>query len=156
MHVMDANSPSDADSPDTTARIDAKPLAANRLNDTAEMVAAALVADATDYHGQTRFFEDELDGTDDALDGFVADVSTIVQSQCERATDYGDIEMLVSRLPIDHCTFAAHDSLVPYSGPYPMALLVRAFIIEEINGWDETALHDHLRTKPSFRRRLGF
>jgi putative transposase len=49
MHVMDANSPSDADAPDTTARIGTKPLAANRLNDTAEMVAAALVADATDY-----------------------------------------------------------------------------------------------------------
>jgi putative transposase len=79
-----------------------------------------------------------------------------VQSQCERATDYADIETLVSRLPIDHCTFAAHDSLAPYSGPYPMALLVRAFLIKEINGWDETALHDHLRANPSLRRRLGF
>src|SRR5699024_7906476 len=67
-----------------------------------------------------------------------------------------DIEMLVSRLPIDHLTFAAHDSLAPYSGPYPMALLVRAFLIEEINGWDETALHDHLRANPSLRRNLGF
>ncbi|MGN8215885.1 transposase [Halococcus salifodinae] len=64
--------------------------------------------------------------------------------------------MLVSRLPIEHLTFAAHDSSVPYSGPYPMALLVRAFIIEEINGLDETALHDHLRANPSLRRGLGF
>src|SRR5699024_7115121 len=151
-----SHSPSDADSPDTDARIDAKSPAANRLNDTTEMVAAALVASGTDYHGQTRFFEDELDGTDDALDGFVADVTTIVQSQCKRATDYADIEMLVSRLPIEHLTFAAHDSLAPYSGPYPMALLVRAFLIEEINGWDETALHDHLRANPSLLRRLGF
>uniref|UniRef100_UPI0035A0C321 hypothetical protein n=1 Tax=Halocatena marina TaxID=2934937 RepID=UPI0035A0C321 len=37
-----------------------------------------------------------------------------------------------------------------------MALLVRGFIIEEINGWDETALHDHLRAHPSLRHDLGF
>lgn len=150
------HSESDADSPDTDARIDAKPSAANRLNDTAEMVAAALFINATDHRGQTRFFEDELGGTDDGLDGFVADVTTIVQSQCERATDYTDIETLVCRLPIDHLTFAAHDSLALYSGPYPMALLVRGFIIEEINGWDETALHDHLRANTALRRTLGF
>jgi putative transposase len=36
-----------------------------------------------------------------------------------------------------------------------MALLVRAFIIEEINGWDETALHDYLRANPSLYRNLG-
>lgn len=35
-----------------------------------------------------------------------------------------------------------------------MALLVRAFIIEEINGWDETTLHDHLRANPLLRRDL--
>jgi putative transposase len=153
---MGTNSHSESDSPDTDARIDAKSSATNRLNDTAEMVAAALVADATGYHGRSRFFEDESGGSGDALDGFVADVTTIVQSQCERATDYADIETLVSRLPIDHCTFAAHDASAPYSGLYPMALLVRASIIEEINGWDETALHDHLRANPSLRRRLGF
>jgi putative transposase len=49
--------------------------------------------------------------TDDNLDGFVADVTTIAQSQCEHATDYADIEALVCDLPTDHLTFAAHDSL---------------------------------------------
>jgi putative transposase len=90
------------------------------------------------------------EGTDNDLGELVAAVTTIAQSQCERATDYADVEMLVSRLPIEHLTFAAHDSSASYSGPYPMAILVRAFIIEEINGWDETALHDHLRANPSF------
>lgn len=94
--------------------------------------------------------------TDDNLGGFVGDVTTIAQSQWEHATDYADIETLVCDLPTDHLTFAAHDSLAPYSGPYPMAILVRAFLIEEINGWDETALHDHLRVNPSLRRSLGF
>ena len=37
-----------------------------------------------------------------------------------------------------------------------MALLVRAFIIEEINGWDETAFHNHLRANPLLCRNLGF
>jgi putative transposase len=31
------------------------------------------------------------DGTGDALDGFVADISTIAQTLCKHATDYGDI-----------------------------------------------------------------
>ncbi|EMA52083.1 transposase IS4 family protein [Halococcus thailandensis JCM 13552] len=79
-----------------------------------------------------------------------------MQSQCERATDYADIEMVICRLPIGHLTFAAHDSSAPYSGPYPMALLLRAFIIKEINRWGETTLHDHLRANPSLRRDLGF
>ena len=93
---------------------------------------------------------------DDDLDGYVADVTTIAQARCEHATDYADIKTLLCRLPIDHLTFAAHDSSAPYSGPYPMTLLVRAFILKEINGWDETALHDHLRTHPSLRQDLGF
>jgi hypothetical protein len=33
-----------------------------------------------------------------------------------------------------------------------VALLVRAFIIEEINGWDKTALHDYLRANLALRR----
>jgi putative transposase len=37
-----------------------------------------------------------------------------------------------------------------------MAILVRAFLIEEINSWDETALYDHLRANPLLLRRLGF
>ncbi|WP_273838232.1 transposase [Halococcus sp. PRR34] len=147
---------SDADSPDTDARIDTKTRAADRPNDTTETVTPALAGAATNHHGQSRFFDVEPSGTGDDLAGFVGDVTTIVQSQCERATDYADIETLVCRLPVDHCTFAAHDSSAPYSGPYPMALLVRAFIIGEINGWDETALHDYLRAHPSLRRRLGF
>lgn len=91
-----------------------------------------------------------------ALNGFVTDITTIAQSECNWCDDYDDIETLICQLPIDHCTFAAHDASAPYSGPYPMALLVRAFLIEEINGWDETALHDYLYANPSFRRRLGF
>jgi putative transposase len=37
-----------------------------------------------------------------------------------------------------------------------MAILVRAFFIEKLNGWDETALHDYLHANPSLRRELGF
>jgi putative transposase len=98
----------------------------------------------------------EPDRTGNAFGGFVGDITTIAQAQCEHATAYVDIETLVCRLPIDHLTFAAHDTAAPYSGPYPMAILVRAFLIEEINGWDETALHDYLRANPALRRRLGF
>ena len=90
------------------------------------------------YANSTTFFDYKSDEEGDDLGGFVGDVTSIVQSRCERATDYMDIETLVSRLPIDHLTFAAHDSLAPYSGPYSMALLIRAFMIEKINGWDET------------------
>ena len=93
---------------------------------------------------------------DDDLDGFVADVTTIAQSQCEHATDYADVETLICDLPINHLTFAAHDSLAPYLGPYPIALLVRACLLKEINGCDETALHDHLRAHPSLFQSLGF
>jgi putative transposase len=153
---MDANSSSDSDFPNTDARIDAKSSAADRPNDTVDTVIPVLSDDTNDDSEQSRFFDTESDRAGDALDGFVSDVTTVAQSQCERATDYADIESLVCRLPIDHCTFAAHDSSAPYSGPYPMTLLVRAFIIEEINGWDETALHDYLRANPSLCRRIGF
>jgi putative transposase len=105
---------------------------------------------------RSRCFGVESGGTGDGLDGLVSAVSTIAQSWCERATSYADIETLVCRLPIDQCTFAAHDSLAPYSGPYPMTLLVRVFLIETLNGWDETALHDHLYANPSLRQELGF
>lgn len=84
---------------------------------------------------QSRCFAVESEGTSEDLDGFISGIMTIAQSQCEYCEVYADIEALVCRLPIDHFTFAAHDSLAPYSGPYPMALLVRSFIIEEINGW---------------------
>ena len=70
--------------------------------------------------------------------------------------DYADIETLVCQLPVEHLTFAAHDSSAPYSGPYPMALLIQAFIVEKVNDWDETALHDYLQANPSLRRSLGF
>jgi hypothetical protein len=70
----------ESDSPDTDPRIDAESPATTPLNDTADMVAAALVADATGYNGRSRFFEDSSDRTDDVLDGFVADVTTIAQS----------------------------------------------------------------------------
>jgi putative transposase len=153
---METKPTAESDSADTDPRIDAKSPATTPLNDTAEMVAAALVADATGYHGQTRFFEDELDGTGDAFDGFVADVTTIAQSQCGRWESYADIETLICHLPLDHLTFAAHDASAPYAGPYPMAIHVRAALLTEINGWDETALYDYLRAHPSLRRNLGF
>ncbi len=153
---MGTNSQSNADSPDTNARINAKSLAADRSSETANSVTSILADSATDYHGRSRFFDADSEGVDDDLDGFVADVTTIAQSKCERCEDYADIETVVCQLPISHLTFAAHDSLAPYSGPYRMALLVRAFIIEKINGWDETALHDYLRANPSLRRGLGF
>jgi putative transposase len=146
----------DTDSPDTDARIETQLSTADKSNDLTKTVTPVLAENVTDQHGQSRFFNDASAKKDNALDGFVADVTTIAQSQCEHATNYNDIETLVCRLPIGHCTFAAHDSLAPYSGPYPMALLARAFIIEKINGWDETALHDYLRTNPSLRRNLGF
>lgn len=92
----------------------------------------------------------------DTLDKFVSVVTTLARSWCERATDYIDIETLVCDLPIDHLTFIAYDSSAPYSGPYPMSILVRAFLVEEINGWDETVLHDYLQANPSLRRGLGF
>ena len=92
----------------------------------------------------------------DDLIGFVSDVTTIAQARCEHATDYTDIETLICRLPTAHLTFTAHDSLAPYSGPYSMALLIRACLLKEINGWDETALHDHLRAYPSLQQALGF
>jgi putative transposase len=153
---METEPTPESDSSDTDARIDAKSPATTPLNDTAKMVAAALVADATGYNGQSRFFEGEADGSGDDLDGFVGDVTTIAQSQCERWESYADIETLICHLPIDHLTFAAHDSLAPYSGRYPMAVHVRATLLMEINGWDETALHDHLRAHPSLRQALGF
>jgi putative transposase len=146
----------ESDSADTDPRIDAKSPATTSLNDTAEMVAAALVADATGHHGQSRFFEDESDGSGDVLDGFVADVTTIAQSQCERWESYVDIGMLICHLPIDHLTFAAHDASAPYAGPYSMAVHVRAGLLTAINGWDETALYDHLRAHPSLQQHLGF
>jgi putative transposase len=153
---METKPTAESDSADTDPRIDAKSSATTPLNDTAEMVAAALVADTTGHHGRSRFFDDESDGSGDVLDGFVADVTTIVQSQGERWESHADIETLICHLPIDHLTFAAHDSLAPYSGPYRIPILVRACLLKEINGWDETALYDHLRAHPSLRRSLGF
>ena len=125
-------------------------------NDTAKTLTPIHADSATDHHGSSRFFDIDSDGSSDDLDGFVSDVTTVAQSQCEHATDYADIEALVRDLPIDNLTFDSHDSLAPYSGPYLMAILVRAFIIEEINGCDKTALHDYLRANPSLRRGLGF
>ncbi len=37
-----------------------------------------------------------------------------------------------------------------------MTTHVRASLLKDINGWDETALHDYLRAYPSLRRSLGF
>ena len=123
--AMGTNRQSDSDSPDTDTRIDTNSSAVDRPNESVNTLPPALASNTTDHHGQPRFFDLDSEGTDNDLDGFVAAVATIAQSQCERATDYADIETLVCRLPIDRCTFAAHDALAPYSGPYPMALLVR-------------------------------
>jgi putative transposase len=151
---MDDNSASDADSSDTNARISTQPPAPDRLDRTTETLSPDL-AGITNA-GQLRFFDGEADNVGDDLGGLVADVTTVAQTRCEHCEDYADIEALVCDLPIDHLTFAAHDSLALYSGPYPMALLVRACLLKEVNRWDETALHDHLRACPSLRRQLGF
>jgi putative transposase len=151
---MGRNSASDADSSDTDARLDTQPPVADRSNGITRTVPPSF-AD-TSNTGQPRFFAGESDGVGDDLDGFVTDVTTIAQSQCEHATDCADVETLVCDLPIDHLTFAAHDSLAPYTGPYPLVLLVRACLLKEINGWDETALYDHLRAHPSLCQNLGF
>jgi hypothetical protein len=131
---MGTNSASDADSPDTDARIDTQSLAADRPNEATRTV-PLILANTTDQRPeQSRVFDSESDGAGDDLGEFVADITTIAQARCEHATDYADIKTLLCRLPIDHLTFAAHDSSAPYSGPYPMTLLVRAFILKEING----------------------
>lgn len=88
--------------------------------------------------------------------GFISDITTIAQSRCEHCEDYADIETLVCQLPVDHLTFAAHDAFAPYSGSYSMVQLVRACLLKEINGWNETTLHDYLGAHPVIRRRLGF
>ena len=153
---MGTNSTSETDSPDTDARIDTQSPAEDCPNEATRTV-PPILADTTNGHpGQLWVFDGESGGAGDDLGEFVADVTTIAQARCEHATDYTDIETVVCQLPIDHITFAANDSLAPYSGPYPMALLMRAFILKEINNWDETALHDHLRAHPSLRQDLGF
>lgn len=120
---------SNANVPDTNTRIDAKSPTADRPNDTAKALTPIGADSATSHHGPSRFFDIDSDGSSDDLDGFVSYVITTAQSQCKHVTDYADIEAL--------------------------AVLVRVFIIEKINGWDETALHDYLRAK-SLRRGLGF
>jgi putative transposase len=146
----------EADSSVTETRIDANSAITDRLTATVETSTSILAGNTPDHDEQSDVFGTEPEETTSNLDGFVSAVTTIAQSQCERATDYADIERLVCRLPITHCTFTAHDSLAPYSGPYPMALLVRTCLLKEINGWDETALHDYLRANPSLRQNLGF
>jgi putative transposase len=90
---MDTNTPSEADSPDTDARIDAKLPAGDRPNWTTRTV-PPILADSTNGHlEQSQFFDIEYGDTSD-LDGFVTDVTTIAQSRCEHATDYADIETL--------------------------------------------------------------
>ena len=153
-NVMGRNSASKTDSSDPDTRIDTQPPAGDRPNRTARTLSSDL-ADIANV-GQLRFFDGEADGVGDNLGGLVADVTTVAQTRCEHCEDYADVEALVCDLPVDHLTFIAHDSLAPYSGPYPMALLVRACLLKEINGWDETALHDRLQAYPSLRRQLGF
>lgn len=151
---MGDDSASETDSSDTNARIGTQLPAADRPNRTTGTVPADL-ADITNA-GQSRFFAGAFDGVNDDLGGFVTDVTTVAQTRCEHCGDYADIEALVCDLPLDHPTFTAHDSLAPYSGPYPMALLIRACLLKEINRWDETALHDRLQAYLSLRRQLGF
>jgi putative transposase len=139
---MGTHASSESKAPDTDTRTDTKTSPAARPNDTT----------TPSRPGPAL----ETEATDDELDTIVAAVTTIAQSWCERATDYTDIETLVCRLPLEQYSFATHDASAPYSGPYPMALLVRAFLIEDINGWDDTALHDYLYANPSLRHELGF
>ena len=110
------NSASDADSPDTDARIDAESSAADRSNGTTTTVPPLLADGTNDYPEQSRVFDSESKSVGDELDEFVADVTTIAQARCEHATEYADIETLVCDLPLDHLAFASYDSLAPYSG----------------------------------------
>jgi hypothetical protein len=153
---MDIHAPSDSKASDTDTRIDTKTPTADPPNVTGKP-SALIPADSTNGPSEpSRSFALEAEAHGDDLDDVVTAVTTIAQSWCESATDYADIETLVCKLPIDQDTFAVHDALAPYSGPYPMALLVRALLVEKINGWDETALHDYLYAHPSLRRDLGF
>lgn len=156
MHTCHGDtSQSDSDSPGTTTRIDANSAITDRPT-LRRRVSRFSSGAPHDHHGQSDFFGIEPEEIDDDLDGFVAAVTTIEPSQCERATDYAVIETVGCQLPIDRCTLATHDSLAPYSGLYPMARQVRAVLIEESNGRDDTALHDYLRANPSLHRGLGF
>ncbi len=110
---MGTNTQSDADAPDTNTRIDATSSAVDQSADTTPSVTTILAA-TNGSSEQSCCFDVGSDGTDD-LERFVSDVATIAQSHCKRATDYTDIETLVYQLPIDHCTFGAHDASAPYS-----------------------------------------
>jgi putative transposase len=136
--------------------IDTQAVATDRPTNTATTDTPVLADSTNGSPEPSRLVAVDTDASGTALDDVVSAVTTIAQSWCERATDYDDIETLICRLPIAQCTFTAHDSFAPYSDPYPMTILIRAFIIEVINSWDETALHDHLRATPSLRRELGF
>lgn len=37
-----------------------------------------------------------------------------------------------------------------------MTILIRVFLLEAINGWNDTTLRDYLQATPSLRRVLGF
>jgi putative transposase len=153
---MGTHASSESKTSDTDTRTDTKTPPPARPNDTA-ITSSPVAADSTTESAErSQLVALEADAPDDELDTIVAAVTTIAQSWCERATDYADIETLVCHLPIDQYSFAAHDTSAPYSGPYPMAILVRTFLIETLNGWDETALHDYLYANPSLRRDLGF
>jgi putative transposase len=153
---MGTHAPSDSNAPDTDTHIDAKTPTGDRPNDTAQTNTSVPADSANHSSEQPRLVPLEVEANGDDLGDIVAAVTTIAQSWCERATDYADIETMVCQLPSNQCSFAAHDSFAPYSGPYPMGLLIRAFLIEKLNGWDETALHDHLQANPSLRQNLGF
>ena len=153
---MGTNTASETESPDTDARIDTQNATADRPTDPANPITLVPVGTTDPHPTRSGVFDPESDLAAIDLDEFVADVTTIAQSQCEHLTDYADIETLICCLPIDQLTFAEYDSFAPYSGPYPIAVHVRASLLKEINGWDETALHDHLRAHPSLRQNLGF
>jgi putative transposase len=153
---MGTHAPSDSNAPDTDTHIDAKTPTGDCPNDTAQTNTSVPADSANHSSEQPRLVPLKVEANGDDLGDIVAAVTTIAQSWCERATDYADIETMVCRLPIGQGTFTAHDAFAPYSGPYSMTLLVRAFLIKEFNGWDDTALHDYLRANPSLRRSLGF
>lgn len=88
---MGTNTQSDANSPDTDARIDVK---TNNHRPAERRHEYTYTNFRRHCHRSVRTAS-ESEEVDNALGGFVMDVSTIAQSRCERATDYADIETLV-------------------------------------------------------------
>jgi len=69
---------------------------------------------------------------------------------------HNSVEEYVCALPLAYFQFKAHDQ---YEGAthYQIDTPFRGFVLKELHGWEhETALVDHLRTRPELCEELGF